>query len=233
VDVGSHVIAERCAASTGSGRLTGCGCLLPVRAERAALAAPQPATQSRNLGAMAAAGCCITAPYAKIGHPRRLLGDAMKIVCHARPMAWTAFARGAALALLCWPLASAPPAKADGVLAVGITKDVAKDGFVIGYSVMKATLAEARDRAMGSCRNARVENAEAAKKECKVVAEFRDKCVAIADDPKNGTTGFGWAVAATRADAIAQALDMCKRASSSDRASFCRPAHASCDGTAK
>ena len=33
---------------------------------------------------------------------------------------------------------------------------------------MKATLAAARDRAMGSCRNARVENAEAAKKECKV-----------------------------------------------------------------
>lgn len=42
----------------------------------------------------------------------------------------------------------------------------------------------------------RVDNAEAAKKECKVVAEFRDKCVAIADDPKDGTTGFGWAIAA-------------------------------------
>lgn len=141
--------------------------------------------------------------------------------------------RLAVLALLCWLLALAQPVLAEGVLAVGITTDVAKDGFVIGYSINKATLVEARDRAMDSCRNARVANAEAAKKECKVVAEFRDKCVAIADDPKNGTTGFGWAVAASRADAIGQALEMCKSASSSARAPYCRPAHASCDGTAQ
>jgi len=135
--------------------------------------------------------------------------------------------------LLASLLMLASPARAEGVLVVGITKDVARDGFVIGYSVNKATLAEARDRAMNSCRNARVDNADAAKKACKVVAEFRDKCVAIADDPKNGTTGFGWAVAASRAEAINQALDMCRKASSSARAAFCRPAHASCDGTAQ
>ena len=144
-----------------------------------------------------------------------------------------AFARAAALALVCWLMTTASPARAEGVLAVGITKDVAKDGFVIGYSVNKATLDEARARAMSSCRGAPVENAEAAKKECKVVAEFRDKCVAIADDPKNGTTGFGWAVAASRAEALSQALDMCKKASNKARASYCRAAHASCDGTAQ
>lgn len=144
-----------------------------------------------------------------------------------------AFLRGAVLALLLGLATTAPPSQAEGVLAVGITKDVARDGFVIGYSVNKTTLEEARQRAMDSCRNVRVANAEAAKKECKVVAEFRDKCVAIADDPKEGTTGFGWAVAATRADAINQALEVCRKASSSARASFCRPAHASCDGTAK
>ncbi len=104
---------------------------------------------------------------------------------------------------------------------------------MIGYSVNKATLAEARDRAMSSCRNTRAPDTEAAKKECKVVAEFSDKCVAIANDPKNGTTGFGWAIAASRADAIAQALEMCKSASSSARAAYCRLAHASCDGTAQ
>ena len=136
--------------------------------------------------------------------------------------------RGLALTLLCWQ-----PALAEGVLAVGITVDVAKDGFVIGYSVNKATLGEARDRAMSSCRNARASNTEAAKKECKVVAEFRDKCVAIADDPKNGTTGFGWAVAANRAEATDQALEMCKVASSGARASYCRLVHTSCDGTAQ
>lgn len=141
--------------------------------------------------------------------------------------------RGGVLALLIGLATTASPAQADGVLAVGITKDVARDGFVIGYSVNKTTLEEARQRAMDSCRSVRVANAEAAKKECKVVAEFRDKCVAIADDPKEGTTGFGWAVAATRAEAINQALDVCRKASSSARASFCRPAHASCDGTAK
>ncbi len=139
----------------------------------------------------------------------------------------------AGLALLVGLIAVMPPARAEGVLAVGITKDVAKDGFVLGYSVEKKTLEEARERAMSSCRNARVENAEAAKKECRIVAEFRDKCVAIADDPKMGTTGFGWAVAASREDAVSQALEMCKKASSSARASYCRPAHASCDGTAK
>lgn len=137
------------------------------------------------------------------------------------------------LALVCCSMTLAQPSLAVGVLAVGITKDVAKDGFVIGYSINKATLAEARDRAMSSCRNARAPNTEAAKKECKVVAEFADKCVAIADDPKNGTTGFGWAVAASRADAISQALEMCKSASSSARATYCRLAHASCDGVAQ
>lgn len=159
----------------------------------------------------------------------------MTIACHARPKSGGCLQslRGAALALLCWPMAFALPASAEGVLAVGITKDVEKDGFVIGYSVMKATVEEARERAMSSCRNARVANAEAAKKACKIVAEFRDKCVAIADDPKEGTTGFGWGVAATRADAIGQALDMCRKASSKERVSYCRPAHASCDGTAK
>lgn len=151
----------------------------------------------------------------------------MKIVCHGRAI------YGGAVALLCWLMVGASPVRAEGVLAVGVTKDVARDGFVIGYSVNKATLEAARERAMSSCRNVRVENAEAAKKECKVVAEFRDKCVAIADDPQNGTTGFGWAVAASRGEAIAQALDMCRTASSSARASYCRPAHASCDGTAQ
>jgi Domain of unknown function (DUF4189) len=159
----------------------------------------------------------------------------MKMTCHAGLNASVGMTsvRGAVMALLCWLLALAHPALAEGVLAVGITKDVAKEGFVIGYSINKATVGEARDRAMNSCRNARVANAEAAKKECKVVAEFSDKCVAIADDPKNGTTGFGWAVAASRADAIGQALEMCKSASSSARASYCRLAHASCDGTAQ
>lgn len=135
--------------------------------------------------------------------------------------------------MLCGLLALSQPASAEGVLAVGITKDIVADGFVIGYSVNKATLEEARDRAMSSCRNARAPNTEAAKKECKVVAEFRDKCVAIADDPKEGTKGFGWAVAVSRADAVGQALEMCKRASSPARASYCRLAHASCDGTAR
>ena len=139
---------------------------------------------------------------------------------------------GAVLVHLHALLAFHSAAQADGVLAVGITKDVAKDGFVIGYSVNKETLAEARDRAMNSCRNARVDNADAAKKECKIVEEFRDKCVAIADDPKNGTTGFGWAVAASRSDAIGRALEQCRSASTSTRAHYCRLAHASCDGTA-
>lgn len=159
----------------------------------------------------------------------------MKTNCHTGVKAsyGMAFLRRAMLALLCWLLALSQPALAEGVLAVGITKDVVKDGFVIGYSINKTTLEEARDRAMNSCRNARASNTEAARKECKVVAEFRDKCVAIADDPKNGTTGFGWAVAATRADAVGQALEMCRSASSSARASYCRLAHASCDGTAQ
>lgn len=125
------------------------------------------------------------------------------------------------------------PASADGVLAVGITKDVARDGFVIGYSVNKETLAEARERAMNSCRNVRAENTEAAKKACAVVAEFKDKCVAIADDPKAGTTGFGWGVAPSRTEAISQAMDMCQKASSPDRTKFCRMAHASYDGSAR
>lgn len=140
---------------------------------------------------------------------------------------------GAVLVLVGLLLSLAVPARAEGVLAVGVTDNIGRDGFVIGYSVNKATHDEARERAMTSCRTARVPNADAAKKACKVVEEFSNKCVAIADDPKDGTTGFGWAVAPSRAEAVTQAVEKCRKASSPARAGFCRMAHASCDGTAQ
>lgn len=136
--------------------------------------------------------------------------------------------------MLCAPIAGVvAPAMADGVLAVGITKDVAKDGFVYGYSVNKSTIIEARERAMKSCTTANIENTENAKKACKVVEEFSNMCVAFAFDYKIGTLGVGWAVASMKANAESLALERCKTASAIDRAEFCAVVHASCDGTAR
>ena len=130
----------------------------------------------------------------------------------------------------------ADPAAADGAFAVGVPKDVANDGFSYGWTVGKAGVEEARSVAMEFCRKGRTgpdSGAIAAKKLCTIVGVFRDKCVAVSMDPGDGTPGVGWAIAATKDEAEAEALDNCKSTAGRSRAKFCQLSNSACDGDAK
>lgn len=125
------------------------------------------------------------------------------------------------------------PVAADGALAVGISDNPSKDGFVYGGVVESKDAGAARESAMNSCRTAKVDNTEKVKKLCKIVAEFNDRCYAFAFDPKIGTPGVGWAIAKTKDEAEKQAIDNCKAKSSRERAGFCAVEKSGCDGSAK
>ena len=85
-------------------------------------------------------------------------------------------------------------------------------------TVNAATPADARASALKTCRGFR---AKRAADKCRVMVSFRRECVAIANDPKDGTPGTGWAVADTREKAAERALAACTVTEGPGRAGFC------------
>jgi hypothetical protein len=123
------------------------------------------------------------------------------------------------------------PAAADGALAVGTTSDIVKDGIAMGYVVNSSAAGDARASAMEYCRT--YKRAPKAAAQCQLVAEFKNECFAIALDPKDGTPGAGWAIAANKAQAESRALANCKATAGSARREYCEIDVAQCDGEAK
>ena len=123
------------------------------------------------------------------------------------------------------------PGNADGALAVGEPANVAKQGFAYGASLNKGSEQEASVRALDTCRTAKIAG-KAAKALCKVVRNFKDECVAIALDPKDGTPGAGYAVAPNRRSAETRALSECQKTAGSARREFCNVVASECDGSA-
>ena len=68
---------------------------------------------------------------------------------------------------------------------------------------------------------------------CQLVGAFKSECYGIAMDPKAGTPGAGWAIAATKTMAEQRAIDNCKETAGSDRREFCEVAEAKCDDVKK
>jgi len=56
---------------------------------------------------------------------------------------------------------------------------------------------------------------------CRVLATFANQCAAEAFDPKDGTPGFGWAIANTVAEAKRQAIGNCRDTAGPDRQDAC------------
>lgn len=125
---------------------------------------------------------------------------------------------------------------AEGALAIGLPADVARQGFAAGHAVNDATVAEARKNALDGCHQS-IDASEAAKSLCEVATTFRNKCFAVAIDPKAGTPGVGWALADNLRLADQQALEACRTTAGDDRRQFCvilRPENDhGCDGAAK
>jgi hypothetical protein len=124
------------------------------------------------------------------------------------------------------------PAAADGALAVGEPADVAAEGYAYGFAVNR-TSDEASTKAMRDCTTASPGVDPRAQRLCKIVQTFRDKCFAVAMDPKDATPGAGWAVADDRATAGRNALAKCMETAGEDRRTYCEVTHTDCDGAAK
>ncbi len=110
----------------------------------------------------------------------------------------------------CVALAGAVPhALAEGAVAIGSTGDVAKDGIAYGWSYNYGTREAAIKRALDQCRGRQQGPVE----RCQIVAVFRRKCVAVAEDPVAGTPGTGWAFGPDGTTAQQKALAACRAAS--------------------
>src|SRR5271167_2580490 len=99
------------------------------------------------------------------------------------------------------------PGRAEGAIAVAHPPDVANEGFSSGTAFNYGTVEEANGSALDRCRSSTKDEARRAL--CKVIQTFHHQCVAVAMDPKDGTPGVGWAVAAGLEDAQAVAMADC------------------------
>jgi hypothetical protein len=146
------------------------------------------------------------------------------------------FGRASALlfaALLGIVLLQPHRAAAEGAIAVGQPKDVAKDGYAYAYSTGKADMQTARTEALETCRKPGSGKSDQGRKLCKVVGTFTSECIAVAMDPKAGTPGVGWAIGGTLQLAEAQAITRCKATAGARRGEYCKIDNSRCDGEAK
>jgi hypothetical protein len=126
---------------------------------------------------------------------------------------------------------SSGPCAADGALAIGLPKDVARQGFSFGYS-NNHPVSDARDIALKGCRENKGGSAQS-KAICTVIQTYSNQCVAVAMDPVAGTPGVGWAVADDLRAAESKALANCEATAGPGRRAACKIDHSQCDGAAK
>jgi hypothetical protein len=131
------------------------------------------------------------------------------------------------VALIAVAAVASTPAGADGALAVGSTADVAKDGIAVGTSINYKTADEAAEAALRRCRD--YKPAPKAAAQCRSVGTFRGECYAVSFDPKAGTPGAGWAIAATKGQAEERAMANCQTTAGEGRRDFCRIEESKCD----
>lgn len=143
-----------------------------------------------------------------------------------RPM--TVAGAAAALMVLAGAVLRPDMGHADAALAVGLPPDVAKQGIAMGYALNHATREAAQAEALRRCREFR-DAPQATRDLCKIVENFRDRCVAIALDPEAGTTGLGWSVAKKQEMAEEIAMDKCVDTAGKKRRDFCRITFTRCD----
>jgi Domain of unknown function (DUF4189) len=134
-------------------------------------------------------------------------------------------AAACAVALCLAPIA----AHAFGALAVGQTASVAKDGIAMGTSWGHETAEKAGNLALEYCHKWKDKGAPVAAKQCRVIATFHNECYAVSLDPKPGTPGAGWAIAADKETAQARAVAHCKLTAGSDRERYCEVSESNCD----
>lgn len=117
-------------------------------------------------------------------------------------------------------------AVAEGALAIGSTGNVSKDGIAYGGAYNHATRQDAIDAAIATCRKWKAPKAAA---RCELVTTFTRECYAVANDPKAGTPGTGWATANDKETAGQRALAACRATAGPGRREFCVVDQSNCD----
>jgi hypothetical protein len=135
----------------------------------------------------------------------------------------------AVLVLLAGVVLRPDPGRADAALAIGLPQDVAKQGLAMGYALNYASREAAQAEALKRCREFR-DAPDATRSLCRIVENFRDRCVAVALDPDAGTSGLGWAVDKKQELAEEIAMERCVDAAGQRRREFCRVTLTRCDG---
>jgi hypothetical protein len=126
--------------------------------------------------------------------------------------------------------------RAEMAIALGMTDNINKDGFVWGGGFGGA----ARQQAIDICRGIKApevgklpDNVPKAKSLCKIIADFSDSCFAIAQDGNvnKAATGVGWAVTYDLRSAEGQALAKCQAKAEPARRTACKVEYSHCDGS--
>jgi hypothetical protein len=132
-------------------------------------------------------------------------------------------------------------ANSEGAIAEGIAPGGVAQGYRISIRVNRPNADEARADALAGCRKGSEnavsgqpadEGSARARARCEVVTTFSNKCAAAAFDPKDGTSGVGWATGDTQKQADQEALARCRSTAGDDRRDFCKVANRLCDGSA-
>jgi len=126
------------------------------------------------------------------------------------------------VALLLTPDAATP----EGALAIGSTGNVTKDGIAYGGAYNHPNRQSAIDAALSTCRKWKAPKAAA---RCELVATFTRECYAVANDPKAGTPGTGWATGGDKETAGQRALAACRATAGRNRRDFCVVDQSNCD----
>ena len=124
-------------------------------------------------------------------------------------------------------LAAPHAALAEGAIAIGASGDIAKEGFAFGAAINKSSADDAGQQALATCK--KYEGAPKMAAICKVVFHFAHECYALSFDPKAGTPGVGWAIAADKETAEERALKNCQVTAGPDRRDFCKINQSFCD----
>jgi hypothetical protein len=127
-------------------------------------------------------------------------------------------------------LALSSAARADGALSIGFSGDIARDGIAYGYA-NDLDKDAAVERALANCRG--FKDAPKMAAICKLVTTFRNECIAVAQDFKTGTLGFGLAFGPTKEITEQRALALCQVSAGQGRVDQCKPDKSACDGEKK
>lgn len=115
-----------------------------------------------------------------------------------------------------------------GAIAIGVPANVVADGLAIGIAYGQPSPDAASALALKNCRSFQ-DAPESTRNLCRIVHTFRKQCVSVSLDPKAGTPGWGWAVAASERDADEQSMRMCRSTAGSDRERYCEVTRTQCD----